>query len=537
MIRNPYTRHILAVVAVVAFGLAASAFADDGDRRGGNLTYVHLQSIDSLDANIGGGANVFRIMRQIYDPLVWQDAEGRIVPGIAQSWEISEDGTTYTFHLRDDVLFHDGTRVDAAAVKATFDRIMDPASRSLQAGRLENYRDTEVIDEFVVAMHLTEPFPGLLNNLTEAALSPASSAAVESLGDDYTLSPVAAGPFRVREWIDDNTLVLERFPEYSWAPDFMENQGAAYLDTVTVRIVEEGSTRLLSLETGEADIVNAPPLQDVDRLEATGQYQLHAAIAPGMPQSIAPNTQEGPASDFAVRQAMAYGVDREALIDLVFFGRTNIAQGPLATSTWGYWPGVEDMAYPYDPERAEAVLEEAGWIRNPQTGIREKDGTPLAMRQIVSASADWTRVGEFYQASLNALGFDITVEPMLAQAAGVRYADGTYESARSGLGNYDPQRIFFMIFHSTQIAEGAQYNRSRVIDPYVDELIERGAVETNEAERLAIYEELQRYIMEQLYTIPVYEVNFYHVLQDHVMGFHTDVHARPYLHDVWLDRR
>ncbi len=531
----------LSTLGLIAVGLLLQGVFAAGHERhervGGNLVFVNLQLATSLDANIWTASRAARIMRNIYDPLVWQPEGGVFVPGLAESWEVSEDGLEYTFYLRNDVTFHDGTPFNAEAVKYTYDRMADPASKSLQLPNLGPYDRTEVIDEFTVRVVLTEPFPVWLSNASEVALAPASPTAIETMGDDYALNPVATGPFKVRGWTDNNTLVLERNEDYNWAPDFFENQGTAYLDTITYRFITEPATRVIAIETGEADIADGLPPQDIARLEATGKFNVLKFVAPGLPQVLNINVTSFPMTDIAVRRAMLFGVDRQIMADLLFFGIYPAANGPLSSASWPYWPGVEEM-YPYDPERAVQILEEAGWIDRDGDGVRENaEGQPLAFRHVTSSSGDNPKVAEFVQASLLELGFDDNVEAMPYEATARRYADNEYELARLGYTIIDPHNAVFLPFHSSQIEGGGQFNRSRIDDPHIDELINQGLNATDMEDRRAIYRELQEYIMDQALVLPAYEWTITHAMQSHVMGFSGDLLSRPYMNDVWLKKQ
>ena len=524
-------------LAALLLALAALAVgqAQGEPVRGGDLVFSHQQRATSLDANVWTATNAARIMRQIYDPLVWQPEGGVFVPGLATRWETSPDGLEYTFWLRDDVVFHDGEKFDAEAVKATFERMVDPATRSLQVARLGPYERSEVIDEYTIKVVLSEPFNVFMSNLSEVALAPASPTAPARLGDDYANNPVATGPFRVQGWPDDNTVVLERNPDYAWGPEFWNNRGPAYLDTITYKFVEESATRLITLETGEADIIDAPPAQDIARLRASGRYQVDGFVVPGMPQILNVNITVPPTDELAVRRAIIHAVDREALADLLFFGENPPGQGPLSSGSWAYWPGVADM-YPYDFEEAERLLDEAGWVMNQRTGIRERDGVPLRIRHVTSTGGDNQKVSEFFQGSLLEIGIDWVVDIMQYEATVVRYAANDFEAARLAYALIDPHDAFFLAYHSSQIDGGGQFNRTRIADPMVDDLIARGEAATDPEERRAIYRELQELVMDQVYIWPAYELTLVHAYHPHVHDLAVDLLGRPYMNDVWMDR-
>jgi len=500
--------------------------------QGGNLYFISRQVPSSLDANVWTATAAAVIMRQLYDPLVWQPEGGQFVPGLAESWEISADGLSYTFTLRQDVTFHDGTPLNAESVKATYDRMIDPATKSLQIARLGPYDRSEVVSEFVVRIYLTEPFAPLLSSMSEVALAPISPAAVEALGDGFARTPVSTGPFKVKEWPDETTLIFERNPDYAWAPEFFTNPGPAHLDTITYRFIEEESTRMVSLETGEADIVEQLPAMEIQTVQENEKFQLSSSVLPGMPELCSINVSNGPTQELAVRQAMLFGVDREALALVLFQGGFPAAHGPLTSASWAYWEGVEDM-YPFDPDKAADLLDKAGWVMGGD-GVREKEGQKLTVRAVTSAGGETQRVAEFVQASLMELGFDYVVEAMAYEATATRFAENDYEVGRFGLVSIDPHDSLFAAFHSSQIEGGSQFNRSRIDDSEMDELIERAAVEGDTEKRGEIYRELQQRIMEQALILPAFERPTAYGLQPRVHGFADDLLGRPYLSNTWL---
>ncbi|MFO7941515.1 MAG: ABC transporter substrate-binding protein [Bacillota bacterium] len=504
------------------------------ETRGGNVVFSHQQKHETVDANVWTGTNTARIMRQIYDPLVWQPEPGEFVPGLAEEWEISEDGKEFTFYLRDDVVFHDGTPFNAEAVKFTFDRIVDPDSRSLQVPRIGPYEKTEVIDEYTVKVFFTDPFPPFLSNLSEVALAPCSPTAVgEKERDEYAHYPVAAGPFKVKDWPDDNTIVLERFEEYNWAPEFMNHQGPAYLETITYKMIEENTTRLVSLESGDANMLDAPPADEIERLVSGDDYEVITIQTPGMPLIFQPNVTRMPTSELEVRRAILYAVNRQQVADLLSFGVDKPGNGPISSATWTYDPDIEDM-YPHDPEKANEILDEAGWEMNEETGVREKDGEPLRIRFVASVGLN-TQAGEIVQAMLDEVGIEFVVEGMAYEATVVRMADNDYEMGRLGYTLLDPHDAFYLAYHSSQIEGGGQFNRSRVSDPQLDEWIEEGSQEVDTERRAEIYRELQHYIMDQAYILPIKESSLTHVMDANVKGFAADSLGRPWLYNVWVE--
>ena len=199
-----------------------------------------------------------RLLNSFLDPLVWQPEPGKFVPGLATSWQVTPDATRYTFTLREGVKFHDGTPFNAAAVKATFDRIVDPQLKALLIGQLGPYDGTDVLGDHQIRVRFKEPYPLFLHYLSAVALRPVSPAGVKKWGADFGQNLVGTGPFALTKFTPSE-ITFERFADYNWAPAFLDHKGPAYLDQVVLRFVPEASTRLIALERGESQLVDFVP--------------------------------------------------------------------------------------------------------------------------------------------------------------------------------------------------------------------------------------------------------------------------------------
>ncbi|MBA2518783.1 MAG: ABC transporter substrate-binding protein [Chloroflexia bacterium] len=522
---------LLLLVAMLALTGASVSLAQDAER-GGVLTYAYLQKARSLDPNVWTGRSDNDIMRQMFDSLIYSPAPGEYTPWLAASWDVSDDGLVYTFTLRDDVTFHDGTPLNADAVKATYDRMLDPETASLQVGNLGPYDRTEVLGEYEFAIHLTEPFAPLLANLSSTALAPGSPAAFEALGDDYALSAVGTGPFMFDRW-EGNDLYLARNPDYNWAPDGWNHEGPAYLEQIIFREVAEPATRMVTLQTGEANIIHYPVLDEVASYEEQG-FAVHRVDTPGFAKSMPINIQLTPTDDLLVRQAVLYGINRQQVVDLIQAGLANVAYGPLTRASFGYDPAVEEM-YNYDPERAAALLDEAGWVDANGDGIREKDGQNLVAQMIIFDSGVNKATAELVQAMLAQLGFEATLDVTAYDAFATRVTDGTYNFAEMNWTALDPHLVLFNMFYSSEVTGGGQFNRTRIEDPAIDELIARGRSATDLEERAAIYAELQTYVMENALILPLWDNSWITLTAPGVDGLVFDLEARPLLFNVWVE--
>jgi peptide/nickel transport system substrate-binding protein len=457
-------------------------------------------------------------MVNLFDTLIALDRQsGDLVHGLAMSWEVEEDGTAFTFDLRDGVTFHDGTPFTADAVKYTFDTIQDPELRSLTAiGYMGPYSETEVVDDLTVTVRFTESYAPFLNNLTSSPLAPVSPTAAEELGiDGFSRAPVGTGPFMFKEWQQQISMTFERNPDYDWPLGLYRHEGPAYIDELVVQFIPEATTLTGALESGEITIADGILPQDVENFEQNPDFQVLLPSVPGSPQILPLNANKFPTDDLAVRQAINYAVDSITLVNTLFFGALEPARGPLASSTWAYNPAVEDY-YPYDPEMAVQLLEEAGWMMG-SGGVREKDGQPLEL-EYITTSGQAADAGELVQAYLTQVGFRINLQVMEYAATADLMLEGAHHIARIGYTGTDPI-VLSTLYHSRNIA-GTNFNRTMKPDAALDEMLEAAASETDRSTREQMYHEIQVYIMEEALMIPLWEQTIFWGAAASLQGLH-----------------
>ena len=518
---TPLERHI----AVAAASTAQEA------AKGGTITFAYLEKPTSLDASIWSGDSDNQISRQIFDSLIYSPEAGVFVPWLAESWESAENGLTYTFKLREDVTFHDGTPFNAEAVKYTFDRMRDPESRSLQTGYLGPYESTEVVDDYTVAIHLTDPFGPLLANLSHSATAPISPTAADAAGSEFAQQPVGTGPFMFERW-EGNDLHLVRNPDYDWVPEGMSHTGPAYLERIIYKEVAEPATRMTVLQTGEANFTHFPVLDEVASMEEQG-FQVIRADTPGFCWCIPLNVEYPPTDDLLVRQAIIHGTDRATVVELVKANLANVAYGPLAQPTLGYDPTVQEY-YPYDPEKAAALLDEAGWILG-EDGIRQKDGQPLTLEMIMFEGGDNKPASELVQAMLSQLGLNATLDVTAYDAFADHVSTGEFNLSQMNWTALDPDLVVYNMLHSDQVDEEGQFNRSRYSDPHMDELIAQGQQTSDVEERKAIYSEIQKITMDEALILPLWDESWVYLAPPGVQGLRFDQLASPLFYEVWVE--
>ena len=522
------------VTFLLVFSAAATlAFAPhEEEQAGGKLIYGLTLSPSGIDPHVNASSELGIPLTSVYDPLVWQVGEGQFAPGLAKSWEISPDELAYTFHLRDDVTFHDGTPFDAAAVKVNFDRIMAPETRSQKAAvMLGPYARTEVLDSHTVRVVLNEPFAPLLDALSQVYVAMASPAALKEWGQDYQMHQVGTGPFQLKEYIPGDHLTLIAYPDYNWAPDFFQHQGRAYLDEIEFRFFAEPTIRALALEGGEAQVMGEIPPQYAPRLAENPNFEVMPIAIPGQSLQMFINTQRFPTDDLRIRQALLYATDRQTLVDTIFNGFSPAAWGPLSSGTLGF----DEMlvgAYPFDLSRAEQLLTEAGWTDHDGDGIREKDGQPLRLDGYLMTWGFLPEVGALLQAQLRQAGIDLQNKVVAYPAALDAARQGQHHLIPFNLSSSDPD-ILRTFFYSGNAPEG--FNWSRVNDPDLDRLLIEGARTLDNNKRAEIYGEIQQRIMDLALVVPIREYVNINARASQVKGLQFDLRGWfPLLYDVYI---
>jgi len=533
---NVYRKTLGCVFVCVALivSVGAVALADTGPEYGGTLLVGLDQDPVRLDPHISYSRYDQTLFVQLYDPLIVRTGDGVFHPALAESWSMSDDGRTWTFKLRDDVVFHDGTPFNAEAVKFNFDRIVDPATKAQSAlTGLGPFDRCEVVDEYTINLIMSAPYPPLIEHLSTYYMGMVSPAGVEKYGEDFFRHPVGTGPFMFESWPNKERINLVRNPDYNWAPDVFDHHGTAYLEKLQFQVIYEGAVRVASLETGQTQLITATPPQDVPRLEAAG-FGVAKGIVPGQPVIYMLNTGKAPCDEIAVRKAINYAVDQDAIINMLFFNAMDRAYGPMAPTTWAYWPGVEDY-YLFDSAAANSLLDEAGWVMNSKTGIREKNGEALHMLAFHYMQPE---LGTAIQSQLKDVGIELVVREGTIQEM-EEYTENCRQDAIFMRFIYADPSGLEQLFHSSQIPiEGRHaFGLTYYASPELDALLETGAAELDDAKRRAIYYDIQKLIMDNALILPLYVTTQIVAMEPDVKGLKFEGHQfYEWFYDVYLER-
>ena len=294
----------------------------------------------------------------IYDNLVSVDTNYEYQPGgLAERWEVSEDGTVVTFYLKEGVTFHDGSEFNAEVVKWWLEEMVKEGACC--AYMYNAITDIEVVDDYTVALHMDGPFPALFYYLSGLWGLIMSQETYESLGpDEYASNPSGTGPFMLEEWVFNERLVLVKNPDYNWAAEWTGHEGPANVDKIIYRIIPEDATRLIELEAGDVDVVMEAPWRELPTYQDDPDYQV-IQIPDATIWFIGMNLNAPIVADLRTRQAIGHAVDRDLIQQTLYMGLGRATTTYLA----GELPADQGVTAPsYDPAAAADLLAEAGWV-------------------------------------------------------------------------------------------------------------------------------------------------------------------------------
>jgi len=498
----------------------------------------------TLDPNIGNVSTYANsISSAVFDSLVYQDPEtNEIVGGLAESWELSDDGLMWTIKLRDGVKFHDGTPLTADDVVFTMERTQDPqyAPRNAFAGSLAaNVDAVTAIDDLTVEIRMSAPQANFLSSvLGRGYYSIVSRSIVEATGvDEFGQAPIGTGPYKLIEWIPNEHILLERNPDYTWGPSFTETAGGPPdLQSLKFVYIAEPSTRLAAFLAGEVNVIDGIPEVDQSRLETMEQYQVIEIEKNGQSGMLDMNGLRAPLDNINVRRAIANAIDRDAINTALYAGVHSpnyhfVEARMLHRNEAAQVPG-------FDLGEANRLLDEEGWEMGPD-GVREKDGSPLELEGLVYAEN--ARLLEFLQGQLSAVGIKLNVNPAARSAVTeLVQTPGSDWDLHIGLAhgrtNEDPN-VLATMYGCAMIPPENTSNLSGHCDEEIDELLDLGLEEFDPDQRQDYYYRAQVGLAENLPNIPLLSHRRNIGAHVGIHGFMPDARGTyRYFHDMWMEQ-
>ncbi|KTR85719.1 TIGR04028 family ABC transporter substrate-binding protein [Leucobacter chromiiresistens] len=534
----------MAVAAMAITGCSANAGGGSGDgaaQEGGTLTYLEPQTWNTLYPPAAGFYPNGGVVNQVTDRLLYQNPETlELEPWIASELpEVNADATEYTFTLREGVTYSDGTPLDAKNVVKNFDLYgKGDTDRALSISEaINNYERGEVVDERTVKFHFSAPSPGFAQATSTINSGLLANATLDRTNEEFgpgnATEIIGSGPFVISdEQIGKETDLTVR-EDYDWAPESREHQGRAHLDAVNIIVAGESSVRVGTVTSGQAQIARSIPAPDEAQFTGDTLSLVHAATN-GVNNSLSFRFAHAPLNDIKVRQAIIAGIDREAIVSTLFTENYPLATGILAKTALGYTDTSE--FYEYDPEKAEQLLDEAGW-KPGSDGIREKDGERLSITFNEALPQPRSKeVVTLIQEQLAELGIEVELFPgdQAAQDEARLDAD-TIQVYHSMVGRADYDVLKSQIFSTNRNANlNLDTATGTIHDPELDAaLAEIASVPTSE-ERAAASAKAQQILAEQAYVLPLFEEPQVFGLQASVQGFQTESIGRPSFYDVQL---
>lgn len=498
-------------------------------KNGGTITIAIAEEPDTLDTHKTLSGIAYSIIATYFgSSLLYKDPETKLLhPSLAESYTISDDKKSWTFKLRSGVTFQDGTPLTAKRYKETFDRMLQPEHlSSVSASEFDGLSGAEAPDDQTLVLHFDSPAAPILTNLSYAAFAqPMPIDVIEKIGSEYGRKPIGVGPFKVTGWKTGESVTLEKNTAFTWGEGSYKNQGAPHLDGLVFRFIKDAQTVKAALESGSVDIAYQLNGKVAKSFRNNPKYEVLEDLNLGV-TFLGMNLQDKRFTDPAVRRAISYAINKEAIVQSALQGEGIVAHSPLAKSIFGYDPSSESYDYKYNIEEAKKLLDAAGWIVNGE-GVREKDGEKLTVNLIHDETKRLE--AQLIQTMLAQVGIQVKTQ----QLEGAAYYDASNTKAFDILlrrYEYTDPDILYYLFHTTQSG-----NKYSIDDAKLNDLLVDGRITFDPKARLPIYKEVQKLIVEQAYVVPLYTQKDFTVINSKVKGVkYSD--SVLLLNDAWVNQ-
>lgn len=420
----------------------------------------------------------YYVTHQIYDNLIYYGADQKLVPGLAESWTYSEDGTEITFKLREGVKFHNGDVMTADDVVYSLNTSIASSFTKSVTAVMEK---AEKIDENTVVLKLKHAFGPIEYCVASSQVPILNKKAHEANPEGYGRNPIGTGPYQFVEWKSGDKITLKAFDDYY--------RGEPTIKDVTYKIITDGSTAVVALENGEIDLIDTPPKTDRQNLIDNPNIEYYETeIASTVYIVINHKSELGGNKKF--REALAHAVDKESMVIGAVEGVGTVLHTPMAKSTFGWPEDFENREY--DVEKAKQLLAEAGY----------PDG--LTMRLLTTESATYSKPTEVLQDQLRQIGIDAKIEVMERGAFWdeLQTARNYDIAVTAATASYPDADYIYSTFHGSMVEGGRNY--ANYSNPKLDELLDKGRLSNDQEERKQVYREVCELFKEDVVTVPLY---------------------------------
>ena len=487
-------------IGMTAAGLALAAHGAGAQTvdRAAKLVLGWAEPVDTLNPATTGARDVGPIDVNIFDTLVWITPDFKLTPDLATGWSVSADGKTYTFTLRQGVTFHDGAPFDADAVVANIAYMADKSTQSnISLSLLGPCSSAKAVAKYTVQIACSAPYAPLLAQLAEPYLGMQSPTAIKQFGKDLGLHPTGTGPFSFVSYAPNQNVVLKRNDNYHWGPAAVGHSGPPDIAQITFQIVPSSQARISQFQSGQSQLMQETPGIFWNVLGRSGRYTSIAVPITGLGIFAPINAGAWPTSDIAVRKAILYAVDKKGAIQLADAGVFAPSNTPLQKGMTGYDAALEN-AYPYDPAKAAATLQAAGWTK---TGaFWEKGGRRLTLTiTAISSVPEYPLIAQAIQGYLRTAGMDAQVLQQAVPAWLAANIKGDMSLTPLQYIAVDPDALHLWFLPDQY------FNWSHFTDPTLTALIKQGQQEADTQKRIAIYQQAQAIIMDRALEMPIHE--------------------------------
>ena len=466
--------------------------AGDSGKEYDDTIVIDMNSeVTNFDPAYLAGTTTSRVACFMMDHLCYMDHDGNIIPRVAESWEANEDATVWTFHLRKDVKWHDGTPLVAADVKYNFDRIINPDVAALRAGDLACVDSVEAPDDYTVVFKLNTPVAAFITKclLINPGLL-AQPKALEEYGESYSDHVVGTGPYKLVEWTPGEKVRMEANPDF-----YLGEPATKYIE---FRLIPDPMTALIELEQGNIDFLFNIPSTEMAAFENNEDIVLERAKDFGVCW-IFLNVAMDPCNDINVRKAIAHAIDYETIYQTMLTDFGLLADSYLPNHNWAYTP--DTLKYNYDPEYAKQCLADSGWTDTDGDGLVDKDGQTLKLEIGCTKRESDNVMLEAAQNYLRQVGIDVSMAVLENAAYNERLHGADFQAYVLNISQDSPEPALLIDF---SFPTWAGYNKFGYDNPRVDELVLAANSTGDQEERKELYIEIQKIIKEDYVSLPFY---------------------------------
>lgn len=497
-----------APAAGAATGPTTATAPSSGPVHGGTLTVAIGADPVNLDPALSAAYSTFEILNNVYNTLVRINAKLQPAPDLATSWTVSKNGLTWTFKLRSGVVFQDGHRFTSADVVYTYDRIMNPATKSGVAYLFAPVKSVAAPNPETVVISLKYPYAPLLSALASGGTAIVNRADVVS--GRIATHPDGTGPFSFVRYVPGDHVTLVRNPHY-W------RQGQPYLNKIVFKIIPDQQVKLTDLQTGHVDWIDSVPPQDVQQLLSSKSIVVRMQASTSYSE-LGVNVRSKPLSNVLVRQAIAWGISRKAVAVAADYGLAQGVQTPIPPSSpYHYGP----TPYHRDPAEAIKLLKEAGYPNGISTSI-----------MATKTYGDTVRAAEVIQSELKKAHINVSITEPEWSTWLTKQGHGDFQMFLAGwIGQIDPDNYFYGQFYTGQV-----FNFEGYSNPTLDKLLTEGRQALQQSSRVAIYDQVQKILVNDLPYIYLFRTDSVNAWLPTVHGYKILPNSAIRFRETWLSK-